>query len=88
MNALCKLDFATLRPTSEFQVRPLVGLTPGQQRQAWGIATGKAVDPSARQVNLAVYLVRRQSMPEPKVTSEPQEFLSKEGRAFLDMLRA
>jgi hypothetical protein len=65
-------------PTSEYQVRPLVRLTPGQQRQAWEIATEKAADPSARQVNLAVYLVWHQSISRVEVTSKPQESLSEE----------
>jgi hypothetical protein len=65
-------------PTSEYQVRPLVGLTPGQQRQAWEIATEKAVDPSARQVGFSAYLVRCQSIPKVEVTSKPQESLSEE----------
>jgi hypothetical protein len=58
----------------------LVRLTPGQQRQAWEIATTKATDPSKRQVDSAVYLVWRERVSKPniEITSKPQESLSEE----------
>jgi hypothetical protein len=62
-------------PTSEYQVRPLVRLTPSQQREAWRLACEKGPDPTARQVAFAVYVVWRESIQEAniEITSKQTE---------------
>jgi hypothetical protein len=80
-------------PTSEYQVRPLVGLVPGQQREAWRLATEKWPDPTARQVASAAYMVRRESISKAdiEITSKQPESASseevKQGRLWQEVRR-
>ena len=67
-------------PTSEYQVRPLVRLALGRQREAWRLACEKGPDPTARQVAFAAYVVGRESIQEAniEITSEQPESSSSE----------
>jgi hypothetical protein len=51
-----------IQPTSERQVRPLVGLEPEQQREAWRIASEATANPTAAFVAQVAATIERLRM--------------------------
>jgi hypothetical protein len=57
-------------PTNERQMRPLAGLEPDQQRDAWGEATKDNPSPTAKQVAAAVAVTVKDPEPEAEPSDE------------------
>jgi hypothetical protein len=65
------------KPMHESQIRPLVGLDPDQQLEAWKLATATSANPTAAEVEdaakHAAYLARQQAVFDIVATTPPQK---------------